>query len=267
MQCKIQNAHKRLLESHRLWHQSLDNYFDPEGFRVNLNATIQALRNLTFALQFEKSVFNNFDSWYCVWQDIMKNDPILKWLNSARVEIVHQKDLEKKSIARVTVLGYYEIFKGDINFPIDIPDYMVAFYLFEKGYVDKEIIQRDYALKVERRWVLESLPDHEVLDALAYCYGFMYRLLREAHEILGTSIDTCSVNDALHIKSEILYNNIGIPNCMELTNKVRIKNLSLKTLEYKDIDEIEVKIDEDMARKAMKRYKMKEASLEFFSKK
>lgn len=32
MKCLIPNTHKRLLEAHRLWHQTLDNYFDPEGF-------------------------------------------------------------------------------------------------------------------------------------------------------------------------------------------------------------------------------------------
>ncbi len=76
--CKIENTHKRLLESHRLWHQTLDNYFDPEAFRVYLNATIQALRNLTFALQNEKSEITGFDEWYTKWQDKMKKDSVMK---------------------------------------------------------------------------------------------------------------------------------------------------------------------------------------------
>jgi hypothetical protein len=121
MKCLIPNTHKRLLEAHRLWHQTLDNYFDPEGFRVNLNATIQSLRNLTFALQYEKKVFKNFDDWYNNWQDKMKNDELMSWLNNSRRKIVHMEDLKTKSIARVTIYHYSEIFKADIEIPIDIP--------------------------------------------------------------------------------------------------------------------------------------------------
>lgn len=256
LQCKIQNAHKRLLESHRLWHQTLNNYFDPEGFRVNLNATIQALRNLTFALQYEKSNFSDFDEWYSKWQDKMKQDPVLRWLNSARVEIVHQKDLETKSIARVTVLAYIEIFKADISIPVDIPDYMIAFYLLKEGYINKHIIDKDFILKVERRWILDSLDEYEVLDALAYCYGFMYRLLKEAHEMLDSNIDICSVNDELHSNIDIPHNDLGIPSCMELSNKVRTKNLALKSLLPKEIDQITVEINEEKVKKAVQRYRI-----------
>jgi hypothetical protein len=42
----------------------LDHYQEPESFRANLNATIEALRNVTFKLQNEKSAFAEFDVWY-----------------------------------------------------------------------------------------------------------------------------------------------------------------------------------------------------------
>ncbi|NLD48310.1 MAG: hypothetical protein GX660_14140, partial [Clostridiaceae bacterium] len=111
VRCLICNTHKRLTEAHRLWHQAFENYFNPEGFRVNLNATIQALRNLTFALQSEKTVIPNFDDWYLNWQEKMKHDNILKWLNDSRVTIVHQRDLETKSVARVAIFNYSELLK------------------------------------------------------------------------------------------------------------------------------------------------------------
>ncbi|WDV48180.1 hypothetical protein PV797_10885 [Clostridiaceae bacterium M8S5] len=261
MKCKIENTHRRLLESHRLWHQTLDNYFDPEAFRVNLNATIQALRNLTFALQNEKSEFEDFDNWYNNWQNKMKQDTILKWLNSARVEIVHKQDLEKKSIARVTILGYEEILKVDIEFPIEIPEYMIAIYLREKDYITDEIILMDYALKIERRWVVNDLSDYEILDALAYCYGFMYRLVKDAHSLLGLNIESCSIRDTLHSRVQTNYCALGIPDCMMMSNNFRTKQLSLKSLETKKIVEHEVYLEEETVKKAVKRYKIKKDNI------
>lgn len=267
MECKIKNTHKRLLESHRLWHQALDNYFDPEAFRVNLNATIQALRNLTFALQNEKCVFDDFDIWYSKWQNNMKKDSILKWLNSARVEIVHKKDIERISIARVTIFGYLDIFKADIKLPIDIPKSMIAQYLFDYKYINEVMITQDYVLKVERRWIVTEIPDYEILDALAYCYGFMYNLVKDAHEIIETSINKCTIHDTLHREQKVLYNDLGIPNCMELSNSLRTKNLSLKSLDSKEFKEYVVEYNDEIMKKVIKKYKVNKELLNFGAKK
>ena len=52
--CKVPVTHNRLLEAHYLWHQAALCYHDPFRFRTHMNALIQALRNITFALQNEK---------------------------------------------------------------------------------------------------------------------------------------------------------------------------------------------------------------------
>lgn len=253
-------THRRLLESHRLWHQTLDNYFDPEAFRVNLNATIQALRNLTFALQNEKSEIIGFTEWYGKWQDKMKQDSVLKWLNSARVEIVHKCDLERKSIARVAIFNYEEIFKADIDLPIDIPEYKIALYLRKKGYISDENILLDCVLKVERRWVADGLVNYEILDALAYCYGFMYKMVEDAHLMTGSNIENCPLCDTLHQNLQINYSSLGIPNCMIISNSIRTKQISLKSLETKEIIEKKVSINDELVNKAAKRYKRKKDS-------
>lgn len=109
--CNVVQSHKRILEAHRLWHQALNCYFDPEGFRTNVNATIQALRNVTFAIQNEKHNIVNFETWYAEWQDRLKNDEIMRWLCDARTAIVHKKDLELHSSATVTIRCYETILK------------------------------------------------------------------------------------------------------------------------------------------------------------
>ena len=106
-ECPIPAAHNRLEEAHRLWHKAAQEYEDPISFRTNLNACIQALRNVTFVLQKQKSNIPNFESWYSEWQRRMKADAILNWIVQARNKIVKEGDLETKSIARGSVLANY----------------------------------------------------------------------------------------------------------------------------------------------------------------
>jgi len=58
--CPLPSTHRRLAEATPAVHQALTNYQEPDAFRANLNATIQSLRNVTFALQSEKHSVANF---------------------------------------------------------------------------------------------------------------------------------------------------------------------------------------------------------------
>jgi hypothetical protein len=51
--CPIPSTHRRLRHSHMLWHQAMEHYHEAEEFQANLNATIEALRNVSFVLQSE----------------------------------------------------------------------------------------------------------------------------------------------------------------------------------------------------------------------
>jgi hypothetical protein len=82
--------HKHILvEAHILWHQSLEKYHESDAFLANLNSTIEALRNVTFFLQKERSV-PDLDAWYSVWEAKLKGDPAARWLQEARTKVVHQ---------------------------------------------------------------------------------------------------------------------------------------------------------------------------------
>lgn len=95
--CVIPNTHNRLNEVHMLIHQTANNYFNPEGFRVNLDATIQAMRNLTFALQAEKgSIGDEFENWYSEWQEKMKNDSLMKFTDELVKEVEKRYGLKNK---------------------------------------------------------------------------------------------------------------------------------------------------------------------------
>ncbi|MBT2286952.1 hypothetical protein J7E78_25870 [Paenibacillus polymyxa] len=258
MDCIIPYTHKRLLEAHRLWHQAYDNYFDPEGFRVNINATIQALRNLTFALQNEKEKIIDFDSWYPNWQSKMKTDPIMKWLNEARVKIVHQKDLETKSQANVLIHSYFNLVEYKFDVPALLPSEVIAHNA--KSIIKEKIEIPEHQLKeciavVERRWVAEDLPDWEILDALAYGFNFAKDIVLDAHKQAGSNYIQCSLHDYLHPLS---YDDLtGQYSCMNMNATFRTQNIVLSDFQTRAFETNTVKMNEQIISAAKKRYSSK----------
>lgn len=191
------NANARLREAFKFWHEAAKSYEDPEGFRIYLNSCIQALRNVTFVLQKQKSEVNNFDNWYSEWQQCLRTDQILSWCVSARNIIVKQGDLDTLSVARASYLCSYN----------DPPqnDFLVDPFADTES-ISKEIfnklpkgLQSSGYLKVERRWVVEDLPDMELLEALAYAYSILSLLVHDAKEQQGPSIikDIKNSNDVI----------------------------------------------------------------------
>lgn len=178
--CPIPAAHNRLEEAHRLWHQAANQYEDQVGFRTNLNACIQALRSVTFVIQKQKSNIPNFESWYTEWQKKLKADPILYWIVQARNIIVKEGDLETKSIASAAVLtSYNDPPYKDFSVSPLISTIEIASQLAEDEL--PEILRQNGILKVERLWVADSLPEYELLEALAHAYGVLSILTNDAH--------------------------------------------------------------------------------------
>jgi hypothetical protein len=188
--CPVANGHARLNEAHALWHEALDAYNDPEAFITKLNALIQTLRNVTWALQKDLGKAHPLKDWYGGWQARMARDPRMQWVKKARNHIVKQGDLSTHSTARVRVVG--ELVRSET---IDIQ--------VDPGTPVEEIARRlnlprlnpraldEGILVVERRWSVDELPDDELLDALAHCYGVLSQLLLEAHEQCSASMATC----------------------------------------------------------------------------
>ena len=200
--CPTPTAHRRLDEAHRFWHECLEQYQSPEGFRANLNACIQALRNVTFVLQKEKSLIDGFQDWYAPWQDRMRSDPILRWVVNSRNRIVKEGDLETLSTARATLIADYfsaadttskdfrpvptETVDQESNETVTAPpryrlDQIVR--MAASG-LPRSILQ-DAALAIERRRVDQALPDYELLDALATAYARLVDLISDAHTRSG----------------------------------------------------------------------------------
>ncbi|MGW1743480.1 hypothetical protein ACWCPQ_32285 [Nocardia sp. NPDC001965] len=195
--CPTPTAHKRLDEAHRWWHGCQEHYDSPRAFQQHLNACLQSLRNITFALQKEKHRIDSFNEWYPAWQDKMRDDPIMRWLINSRNRVVKQGDLEIESTATIRVLLDY----SDV---VDLIDDSLAQAARRDGTVTRQIspltdppeylrylrslprqLVKDGSFVVERRWADKALPDTEILEALAHCYSVLSGLLKDAHRATG----------------------------------------------------------------------------------
>jgi hypothetical protein len=187
--CPIPKTHARLDQSHALWHESLDSYAEPDRFVGRLNALIQALRSVTFVLQKELRHKENFDSWYLPWQERMRADKRMTWLVSARNKIEKEGDLDTHSVAHVRVVGDW---RETAVAELDVDPTSEAHDIARRvSVLVPPRSQREDTLVVERLWTVEELANDEILDTLAHCYGFLFRLVAAVHEEWGDRDKQC----------------------------------------------------------------------------
>lgn len=190
--CPLPKTHARLWQAHGLWHDALDAYADPDEFVVRLNSLIQALRTVTFVLQKELRHAPWFPNWYEERQRAMRADGRMRWLHDARNVVEKEGDLDTHSVAQVSVTSDL------LDAPLQVVDvdpsstpHEIARHVHLGALPQR--LRRDGVLVIERRWTVRELDGDEILDSLAYCYGRLLRIVREAHTELGVSLLDCEL--------------------------------------------------------------------------
>lgn len=228
-------ANKRLFDARTHWVRALDAYFSPEDFRIEINACIQALRNVTFALQADKARIPNFDHWYSRWQSRMRADAKMKWSVEARNTIVKAKDLELHSKLRASLVGSYldaEIPTLQTKFSPQITTTNILAEFKRRG-IPAEFLQHAQ-LRIERRWIINDYPTSEFLELVAYCWTFLSRVLTDlpnastgAPPTAGWGLPACMVDDG---ESRSIWVKVS-------TGEISFLNTSsLGTISKEDID-------------------------------
>lgn len=180
----IDPALARLREAARHWASAVSHYHDPEEFRIALNACIQAIRNVTFALQGQKKRIPGFEPWYENWQAALKADTVMKWCVAARNQIVKQQDLETDSVAfAALVVDYQDPPVNKIRVDPFANSRDVALRIREELIPET---RKNYGyLYIERRWVISDLRDIELLEALAYALSVLGAILLDTLQQKG----------------------------------------------------------------------------------
>lgn len=167
-----------LEEAHYFWHQCQASYHDPSSFHANLNALIQAVRNVTWRLQAHREEIPNFDAWYEPWQAEMRSKHAMRWLKEARNQVVKRKGLETRSRATVSItFSYLQPAERTLDLPAALPTPVLVARICAS--VPPERL--GYALvEIDRRWEVDDLPGLEILDAIADCFRVLLALVDDA---------------------------------------------------------------------------------------
>lgn len=171
-------------------------YFDPELFRLNINHAITTSRTVTFLMQKEKNERAGLADWYIEnVQDSLKADDLMGWLVDSRNIIEKQGDLEVHSTWRARHLySYY----GDgqiVESNSDENLFASVTKLIElvSDRIPPGVIE-DSAIILERKWVANSRPDVELIDAV--CYG--YETLRKHVVAMDAFVDEVTPPELLN---------------------------------------------------------------------
>ena len=183
--CPLAAPDQRLADAHRLWHQAEADYFDPGGFRLAVQNAIQTLRTVTFVLQSNKRKIPGFDAWYEKWQEQLRADPLMVWMVEARNRIEKQGDLEAHSLVRAEIIASYLDEGPRIDVPAHLFDMTEALLHNVPDNALGQHIRRNGMLRIQRRWVENTLPDYELLDAVEVAYGKIAELVHDARRQIG----------------------------------------------------------------------------------
>jgi hypothetical protein len=208
-ECPMPSAHRRLMDGHAQWHRLHENYFDPHGFRIMLNALVPNLRNVTWLLQKQKKELAGFDQWYPRFQQQSGNSEIMRWVVKSRNRITKEADLELHSELQIVwqqnwlqrVLGASAKFPPRMSVR-EILDDVVRRYRPPGGTVT-----------VRRRWVDAALPEWELLDATGEAYAQLAALLAEGHRAAGVQVCDLSAREEECVTAHLSSSGTR-PHCM-----------------------------------------------------
>ncbi|MFH2135376.1 MAG: hypothetical protein ABII81_09400 [Pseudomonadota bacterium] len=252
--CPLSAVDRRLEDVHRYWHEAELGYFDPESFRIAIQTAIQTLRTVTFIVQSNKRLFPKFDPWYASWQERLRADPLMRWMVDARNKIEKQGDLETHSFVRAEIVASYyeegprlevpaELFQSPAELISGIPTEALRNHVFKNG-----------ILRIQRRWVENSLPDYELLDAVGIAYGRVSELVADAHQELGLGPQTTMLGDIDHTQGK--ESRGGRLPCMVGHGDARTHNVWLATGQTIEIEQKAVEFDREQAERVAGKYQL-----------
>ncbi|MFC0253490.1 hypothetical protein [Massilia consociata] len=222
---------RRLRDLARLLQNCGETYFSPDLFRQNTNQFLQTSRTVTFIIQKNKADIPEYETWYkdhvvTAWG----NDEIMKWAKDARNTIEKEGDLDMYSRLDVAVI-YSHLAHEDIEIETPRPFLLqadinaiakLAKSSLPPGTLDATV------LKIERRWVANCLPEHELISALTFIYNSQYRVCEKLASNLNDKLDASIPHPSLldpmsNDVSRARYIKIGKPNIGKFQT-VRVKS-------------------------------------------
>lgn len=183
---------RRLRDLSNLLRECGRTYFSPDRFRQSLNQFLQTSRTVTFIIQKHKASIPDFESWYqAIVVDPWSQDTIMSWAKNSRNKIEKEGDLEMYSTLETALVFSYlksqdrivhttkaELLRANVE----------KLLRFASLYLPPGVAY-DAVLRIERRWVANSLPEYELLAAMTYVYGRSFDVALSLASHLQTDLD------------------------------------------------------------------------------
>lgn len=195
-ECPIPDTHQKLKEATYFLGKCAEHYHEPEEFQFNLNAFIQALRNITFMLQSERNTPEGFRAWYASKQAEMGKSDLLRRFVQARNVVVKQSSLKARSTARSGVFrGRHFKLGMNHSVPLFAPSKWVLERLKARVgfFLDEEHSQPWEQFGIYRVWGVEELGDQEVLGLCIQAINHIGAVVEEAHGLFGADVEISAV--------------------------------------------------------------------------
>lgn len=235
-----------LADAHEQWHDMVEAYHDPDGFRRAFEGLVQTLRNVTFRLQSAKSEMGgDFDRWYGEWQSLMRDDPQMKWLNETRVAVTKRGGVSPDSFARVRYIdSYLEPERTLLRVPANTPTERIA----TKAVKSIPFEYRQHvAIEITRRWVpAGETVETEISETCAHGFRVLDALLTYAREMLMEAEPECPADFLATIR---------LPECMLVDPSHLPLLFEADTLELTLLKQDPVAFDPEIGEEASKRYR------------
>jgi len=183
---------RRLRDLAQLLRNCGDTYFAPDRFHQNTNQFLQTSRTVTFIIQKHKASIPGFEAWYQgAVLEPWKNDKVMSWAKDARNVVEKEGDLEMHSSLQLEVLCSY-LSDQEMQLDVSRKELLSAGVdTLLKRALDKlpPGIAASTALKIQRKWIANSLPDRELIYALTYAYTQHYRVCSSLAVHLNAELD------------------------------------------------------------------------------
>lgn len=186
--CPTPGTHDKLAEAHHFVHEMVDHYHEPDAFRYNLSAFLQAARNITFILQSEMSGAHGFTEFWTDRQSQMRTDADLKLLNDSRVIVVHRSSLIPSSSMFIGHFKYGRP-KAGINMPLD--PMMESIAALAHGRQILESFEHPHRMwsgeefGLQRKWALDAAPERELVQFALSSLEKIANVFSSTHEWAG----------------------------------------------------------------------------------
>ena len=218
-----------------------------------IQTAIQTLRTVTFILQRNKDKIPAFESWYGNWQAKLRGDPLTRWMVDARNKIEKQGDLEIHSFIRADLIASHmseEVQR--VEAPARLFDDPLAIVKGLPAGDLRDHMVKHGTLRIQRRWVENTLPDYELLDATAIAYGRIALIVHDAHRQMGLDAPT-----SMNVRTGHQYGEgtrEGRLPCMIGHADTRSLNIALSDGTPVRFERVERRFDEINATKIVQRY-------------